>query len=103
MAQKYLDEQEFQLAASEYEKLVEGPTTIEDKLKILFQLGQIYTYHLNQIDKSIYYFEKIKELSIDPKWKIKVDNILGNLYFSEVNDYKKSEKIYYSLVNLFIF
>lgn len=100
-AQDHITNQRFEKAVSVYEKILlkKPPRTI--KIKINFQLGEIYSIYLNNFDKSIEHFNQIVSESNEPKWQVDALEKIANIYFNDLKDYKKSSKIYLKLKNFY--
>lgn len=100
-AQESIYQQEYDDAIKRYQYILESNTDNELKIKILFQLGELYSLTLYQNQKAITYFIKIKELTDDPIWLVKVEEKLGEINFSYLKDYANAIESYQKLT-LFI-
>jgi len=100
-AQDYINEQKYPEATALYEKILSGLPAGKVKIKVLFQLGDLYSIHLQKYKKGIYYYEKIVESSEDPLWVVKSQERIGGLYFTYLKNYKKASFYYKSLVNIY--
>lgn len=100
-AQDFITNQKFEKAAKVYEKILlkKPPRTI--KIKINFQLGEIYSIYLNNFDKSIEHFNQIVLESNEPKWQVDALEKIANIYFSDMKNFKKASEIYLKLKNFY--
>jgi tetratricopeptide (TPR) repeat protein len=93
-AQNYIQEQNFDKAIIVYEDILSRKISKNIKVKINFQLGDIYSIYLNQYDKSISYYKKIIKISDDPLWQVKAYEKIANINFNNKNNYITAAKIY---------
>lgn len=93
-AQNYLIEQRYTEAIALYEKILESNPPIDMKVKIYYQLGEVYSINLNNNRKGIEYYKKVKEVSEDPLWLVKVEERIGDINYSFLKDYKASIESY---------
>ena len=96
-AQDLITQQKFKKAARIYEGVLLKKPSKTIKIKINFQLGEIYSIYLSDFDKSIYHFEQIVKESNEPKWQVNSLEKLGNIYLNETNDYENAAKSYLRL------
>ncbi|MBD66946.1 MAG: hypothetical protein CME62_17215 [Halobacteriovoraceae bacterium] len=100
-AQDHMAKREFPKAVEVYESILQKKPSKNVAIKINFQLGEVYSIYLNNYDKGIYYFQKIVEDSNEPSWQIRALEKLGNIYFNELKEYTKSEKLYQKLESFY--
>jgi tetratricopeptide (TPR) repeat protein len=98
VAQKYITDQEYLKAVKQYEEILEEIPPREIKIKIYYQLGELYAISLGEHRKGIEYYEKIRELSTEPLWLVKSQERVGEIAFNYLKDYKTSRSVYEELV-----
>lgn len=94
-AQNYIKAQNYKKAIAVYEQILEDsglPTDL--KIKIEYQLGELYSIHMFDNKKAIHYYSLIKEKSLDPFWQVKVEDKMAEIYFSYLKDFKESTQSY---------
>ena len=96
-AQEFISEQKYDQAVSQYSKILKLDPPNDTKLKVYYQLGDLYSIYLSQNKKSVEYYLKVKELTNDPFWLIKTEERLAEVYFFYLNNYKESAKAYGNL------
>lgn len=89
-AQEYVIGQRYQDAIKEYNAILKDNPPDEIKVKIHYQLGEIYSTNLGENKEAIGHFEKVNEFSKDPLWLIKSQERMGEIHYSFLRDYKKS-------------
>lgn len=99
-AQDLIHEQKYLEATNLYEKILKGLPPGKVKIKVLYQLGDLYSIHLEKFKKGIYYYEKIVESSDETLWVVKSQERIGELNFSYLRNYKKAAFYYRSLVDI---
>lgn len=98
-AQNLITEQKFEKAAEVYEAILLKKPSKTIKIKIKFQLGDIYSIYLSDYKKSLKHFESIAYDSNEPSWQVQSLEKIGNIYFESLKDYTKSQEAYLKLVN----
>lgn len=93
-AQKLIASQNYRLAINQYKDILKKNPPKELKIKILYQVGDLYSYYLAENKKAIEFYKKIKEISDSPIWLVKTEERLGELNFSYLRDYETSERSY---------
>jgi tetratricopeptide (TPR) repeat protein len=96
-AQNYITEQKYAKAAYLYEDILKSNPSQELRLKICYQLGELYSIYLGQYKKAVYNYEQVKELTEDPLWLIKTEEKLADVNFNYLKDYKNAIKNYVRL------
>lgn len=99
LAQEYVVNQDFKKAAEVYEGILIKKPSLNIRIKINYQLGDIYSIYLNDYFKSIEHFNNIVEDSNEPSWQVKSLEKIGNIYFENLKDFEKARDIYFKLVN----
>ena len=97
IAQSYITDQEYTKAVKQYHEILEEVPPKDIKIKIYYQLGELYAISLGEYRKGIHYYEKIRELTNDPIWLVKTQERIGEIAFTYIKDYKKSETVYQAL------
>lgn len=93
-AQNYITEQEYGKAAYLYEDILKSNPSEELRLKICYQLGELYSIYLGQYKKAVYYYTEVKELTEDPLWLIKTEEKLADVNYNYLKNYKDAIKNY---------
>lgn len=93
-AQNYITEQKYAKAAYLYEDILKSNPSQDLRLKICYQLGELYSIYLGQYKKAVYYYNEVKELTEDPLWLIKTEEKLADVNFNYVKNYKDAIKNY---------
>jgi tetratricopeptide (TPR) repeat protein len=96
-AQNYITEQKYDKAAYLYEDILKSNPNEDLRLKICYQLGELYSIYLGEYKKSVYYYSEVKELTEDPLWLIKTEEKLAEVNFNYVKNYKDAIKNYKKL------
>ncbi|MCK5072052.1 MAG: hypothetical protein KAQ98_01410 [Bacteriovoracaceae bacterium] len=97
VAQNNISKQKFQKAIRKYEEVLNDDCPQEIRIKIYYQLGQLYSIHLFNNLKAISYFRKVKNESDDPKWLCKSEERIAEINFSYLANYKGSIESYRKL------
>lgn len=85
-------------AIQEYEKILEGNPPAEMKMKIYYQLGELYANNLGKNQKAIESFSKVSEFTVEPVWLVRAEERMADINFSYLKDYSESLKNYERLV-----
>jgi len=96
-AQNYITEQKYNKAAFLYEDILKSNPGPELRLKICYQLGELYSIYLGEYKKSVYYYNEVKELTEDPLWLIKIEEKLAEINFNYRKNFKEAIKNYTKL------
>ncbi len=98
-AQQYIAEQKYQKAVYEYEKVLTSNPPPKIKVKMYYQLGELYSTYLSDHKKALFYYEKIKnEISI-PLWMVRAEEKIGELNFTYLKNYKEATISYKRLAS----
>lgn len=98
LAQKYLDERKFQKAVDIYKTILLKKPSLNIKIKVNDQLGEIYSLYLNNYELGIEHFYRIVNYSNEPSWQVRSLEKIGNIYFENIRDYKKASELYLKLI-----
>lgn len=93
-AQNYITEQKYANAAYLYEDILKSNPAEDLRLKICYQLGELYSIYLGEYKKSVYYYNQVKQLTQDPLWLIKTEEKLADVNFNYLKNYKDAIKNY---------
>ncbi len=96
-AQQYLSDFQYQEAVDEYEQVVSEISNTELKVRVYYQLSEIYSLYLNDHKKAHDYLVKIIDESNDVLWKIKSLEKIADLQFNFFKDYNAAFKTYEKL------
>jgi len=86
-AQNYIAEQKYQKAIYEYEKVLTSNPPPGVKVKIYYQLGELYSTYLANHKKALFYYEKIKNEASVPLWTVRAEEKIAELNFTYLKDY----------------
>lgn len=101
LAQEYIQNHDYVKAISLYEKILKRNPTNDLSLKIYFQLGDLYSIYLAKYPIAIDYYKKVKEITDDPLWTIKVEEKIADINFTYLRNFEKSYSSY-TLLSKFI-
>jgi len=93
-AQQYIKLQKYSDAIAKYESILETNPPNDIKVKIYYQLGELYSINLSKNVIAISYFKKIKKISNEPLWLVKVEERIGEINYNFTKNYKESIKSY---------
>lgn len=99
IAQTYITNSEYEKAVKQYLEILEEVPPKEIKIKIYYQLGELYAISLAQYNNGIEYYEKIKTLTNEPLWLVKTQERIGEIAFAYMKDYQKTAKVYEELMS----
>lgn len=97
-AQNLIADQDYKTAIARYDEILARNPSDEIKVKIHYQIGELYSINLNQNRKALEHYEKVKEYSEEPIWLVKAEERIGEINFSYIRDYKAAGKSYTSLL-----
>lgn len=98
-AQELLQEQRYLESISIYQSILEANPEKELKVKIYYQLGEVYSINLGNNRKAVEYYKKVKETTDDPLWLVKSEEKLGDITFTYLKDYVQAVSSYERLSN----
>lgn len=93
-AQRNISEQKYSEAASLYEEILNKNLSSDLRLKISYQLGELYSIYLGKYKKAVYYYSEVKSLTEDPLWLIKIEEKLADIHFNYLKNYEEAIKNY---------
>jgi tetratricopeptide (TPR) repeat protein len=96
-AQKYIIQQDYDTAIKKYKDILRKNPPNEIKVKINFQLGDLYSIYLSKNKEALPYYRVIMKISNEPLWLVRTQERMGEIYFSYIKDFRKSEEIYRKL------
>ncbi len=99
IAQNYITAGDYEKAVRQYQEILEEVPPKDIKIKIFYQLGELYAISLGQYDKGLIYYDQIRNLTTEPIWLVKTGERIGDIAFTYIRDYEKSEKVYDELSN----
>ncbi len=98
-AQDFIKKQEFSNAADEYESILKLKLSQNLRIKINFQLGEIYSLYLNKNKEALKNFKNVIEITDNPIWQVKSLERYAQINFEFIKDYKESLTAYETLIN----
>ena len=93
-AQNYISNQKYNQAAYLYEDILRSNPSSELRLKICYQLGELYSIYLGQYKKAVANYDEVKNLTEDPLWLIKIEEKLADINFNYLKNYNEAIKNY---------
>ena len=99
-AQSAISHQNYKKAIALYEKILKRNPDRELKIKILYQLGDIYSIYISQNEKAVKYYKKVISLTDDPLWVTRTKERIADIYFSYIKNYEEALKTYDKLKKL---
>lgn len=97
-AQKYIEQQDYSKAIKLYEEILNRNLSPEIKVKVYYQLGELYSTYLTNNKMALKYFRMIKGETSDPLWLVKVEEKIGELNYLYEKNFEKSIKSYQVLM-----
>lgn len=98
-AQEYIKQQKYSKAIAGYQEILKNNPPSDIKVKINYQLGELFSINLGKNREAIKYYDDIKNLTESPLWLVKSEERIAEISFTYLKDYKLSEKSYKLLVN----
>jgi len=98
-AQVSINLREYKQAAYQYEEILKKHSSKDIRIKIAYQLAEIYSIYLSEYPKAIFYYKEVINLSQDPLWTIKAEEKIADILFSYQKDYKSSAFHYKRLID----
>ena len=97
VAQDYIKNQDYKKAVKEYTQILDENPEPEIRLKIYYQLGEIFSTHLQEYSKAIQSFREVQSLTTDPIWSVKSEERIAEIYFTYIKNYRAAAKSYRKL------
>lgn len=97
-AQEHLAHQEYHHAVLKYEEILKHNPNAKLKVKIVYQLGEIYFLYLNDGEKALFYFSQVRSLTQDKSWLSRVSEKMAEIYFTMIKDYGRAATEYTNLI-----
>ena len=97
-AQDFINLQDYEKAALKYKKILSGVAPRKIKVKIYYQLGELYSIHLDNNKLAIDYYSKILKFSEDLRELVKVEEKIAEILFSYLKNYKQGIISYKRLI-----
>lgn len=97
-AQSLITANRYHDAIREYQKILEGNPNSEMKMKIYYQLGELYANNLGENIKAIESFNKVSDHTVDPLWLVKAEERMADINFTYLKNYQGSFNNYQKLV-----
>ncbi|OUR92949.1 hypothetical protein A9Q84_20795 [Halobacteriovorax marinus] len=98
-AQEYIKQQKYHKAIGQYKIILKNNPPSDIKVKIFYQMGELFSTNLGKNRQALIYFREIKELTESPLWLVKAEERIGEISFTYLKDYILSERSYKLLVN----
>lgn len=98
IAQKYTKEHAYHKAIVQYENICKKNPAPDIKVKIYYQLGELYSIQFAKYDKAIGYYQSIKKITKDPLWLVKAEEKMGEINFTYLKKYDDSIDNYQRLI-----
>jgi tetratricopeptide (TPR) repeat protein len=98
-AQEYIKRQKYSKAIAGYQEILKNNPPNDIKVKINYQLGELFSINLGKNREALKYYDDIKNLTESPIWLVKSEERIAEISFTYLKDYKLSEKSYKLLIN----
>jgi len=98
-AQRLIISQDYRGATRLYKKILNDLPSKEIKIKVYYQLGELYSIYLSENIKALKYFKLVKKNTNNPLWLVKSDERIANINFEYIKNYNESLKTYKKLVS----
>lgn len=98
-AQSLISEQKYKEAVGKYQEILEENPKDELEVKILYQIGDLYSIYLFENEASLPFYRNILKISQDPLWQVKTIERLAEINFTFLKKYGVSEGYYNTLAN----
>ncbi len=98
-AQNYIDSLQYDKATQLYSKILKRNISNVIRIKILYRLGEINTFNLNNATAGIKHYEDIKKYTDDPIWLVRVQERMGEINFTILKNYETAVKNYFNLTS----
>ena len=98
-AQEYIKLGKYEKAISEYNHILDDLPPLDLRVKIFYQLGDLYSISMGDFEKGITFFNKVKKNTQDPIWLLKSQEKLGEIYFTFKKDFEESSQVYSELIS----
>jgi tetratricopeptide (TPR) repeat protein len=86
-AQQLVASQSYPEAVRLYEKILTRNPAVDIKLKVSYQLGELYSTYMGDYRKAIFHFSNVKKFSKDPLWSVRAEEKIGEICFVYLKDY----------------
>lgn len=96
-AQNYLQSQRYEEAIKTYRSILNKNPSNEIKVKIHYQLGEIYSTYLGDNEEAIAQFNTVLREASDPIWSVKSLERIGDINFSYLRNFEESMEYYFKL------
>ncbi len=98
-AQQYIQQQKYSLALKKYEEILTQNPPVLVKIKVYYQMGELYSTYLANHRQGLEYFKKIKEVTEDPLWLVQAEEKMAEINFTYLKDFEQSMQSYTTLAN----
>lgn len=96
-AQNYITNQKYEKAAYLYEEILKNNLSPELRMKLSYQLGELYSIYLGKYKRAVYFYNEVKSLTEDPIWLVKTEEKLADINFNYLKNYSEAIKNYTKL------
>ncbi|MEI8347491.1 MAG: tetratricopeptide repeat protein [Pseudomonadota bacterium] len=99
IAQQFIQQQKYDKAIIKYEQILKQNPPAMVKIKIYYQIGELYSTYMANHPRALHYFDLIKKSTEDPLWLVKSEEKVAEINFTYLQDYRASIKSYVTLAN----
>ncbi len=99
-AQNYISNQNYSKAAFLYEEILKNNLDSSLKIKINYQLGELYSIYLGEYKKAVFHYNEVKSVSEDPLMLIKIEEKLAEIQFNYTKNFLEAIKSYKKLIEI---
>lgn len=87
-AQSLIRDRNYEEAINRYQVILKDNPPSAIKVKILYQVGDLYSIYLSEIEESLNFYEEVIKIAEDERWKTKSIERLGDLHFTHLKNYQ---------------
>ncbi len=96
-AQEYFQDKNYKEAIKYYKSVTDKRIDDDLKVKVFYQLAEIYSNYEEDYKTSLDYYEKILTYNPNLIWQVKVYEKIGDLYLNHLKNFVEAKKIYNKL------
>lgn len=89
-AQNLIRDNQYEEAISRYMVILKNNHPAEIKVKIRYQIADLYSIYLSRIEEALPFYEEVSKTSEDDRWKLKSLERLADLNFTHLKRYDKA-------------
>lgn len=99
-AQEYVKNQSYSDAVRLYESMLDSNLATPIKVKVFYQLGELYSINLRNNKKALYYYKLIKKITDNQPSIVSAEEKIAEINFTYLKNYKDSSLSYHNLSSI---